>query len=236
MFCPPIQDVHFGTDAWKLQNLFFNDSINVSLLLNYHPKATTVDQLLMNCYFLGNLWNLPCLSRSSPKPVKYSRVTSRTLILRCPSQICAKRLDCSHIYHNTPKFREIQTWLNFLTRQLWQRVYQQASMVTEVKTVFSSPYSNSVIRKAPNWGNYRNCDRGEILSLYEDPLGKVLFANRNLCISLFDFLWSTDLSSFAMRLLSSLSCGPRLLFYNSCLTILVPVWFQLSLVGGTCGQ
>jgi hypothetical protein len=40
-----------------------------------------------------------------------------------------------------------------------------------------------------------------------------------------------------MRVMSSRPCGPRLLFYNSCLTILVPVWYQLSLLGtDLCGQ
>jgi len=59
-----------------------------------------------------------------------------------------------------------------------------------VRLFFRLPTQMLSFERQPCWGNYRNCDRGKILSLYEDPLGMVLFANRNLCVSLFDFLWS----------------------------------------------
>lgn len=84
--------------------------------------------------------------------------------------------------------------------------------------------------RQPWRGNYRNCDRGKILSLYESPLGICCVCQSQSMFSLFDFLHQL--------VQPVLFCNAGIVFppvwsqrlhSNSCLTILVPVWFQLSL-------
>jgi hypothetical protein len=79
---------------------------------------------------------------------------------------------------------------------------------------FLLPTQIRSFERQPCRGNYRNCDRGKILSLYEDPLGMVLFANRNLSISLFDFLLSTN----------------HPVFFCNAGNVFPPVWSQASLL------
>ena len=164
----------------------------------------------------------------------------RTLILRRPSLICAKLRDCSHIYHwNAPRFTEIQTWLSLLTRQLWQPVLLASfNGHTRVRSFFLLPTQAVSFERHPSWGNYRNCDRGKILSLYEDPQGMVLFANRDLCISLFDFLGSVDLSPLQLCCYCLLSAFALVVRGFSFIAVASQFWFQLGRLLGlwTCGQ
>ena len=128
---------------------------------------------------------------------------------------------------NSEKFRHDWT--------LWQDNYGSVSASRlrwshKCRLFFSPSTQIQSFERQPWRGNYRNCDRGKILSLYESPLGICCVCQSQSMFSLFDFLHQL--------VQPVLFCNAGIVFppvwsqrlhSNSCLTILVPVWFQLSL-------